>query len=262
MRVKWYGAACIMLESDGTRLLFDPFFSLNDKGYKPLLDELSSVMSILVTHGHLDHIVDIPTIWKHGGGKTDVYCSSTPRKVLISKGINNVSIREIMPNDEFSIGAFDIRVLKGKHIGFDKWIVLKTLFRPQIVQYWKNFIYMFKENMICTEAGETIVYDIRADGKQVLLLGSLNLDADTEYPIGADLLILPLQGRSDISEYALSFIDHLMPKMILLDHYDDAFPPISSAVDTEPFVTLIAKRHPNIPVISLKPGVEWIDIDE
>ena len=86
--------------------------------------------------------------------------------------------------------------------------------------------------------------------------------AETEYPIGADLLILPLQGRSDIADYALSFVDRLMPKMILLDHFDDAFPPISSAVDTAPFVALMAKRHPHIPVISPKAGTEWIDIGD
>jgi len=63
MRVKWHGTACIMLESDGTQLLFDPFLSLSDMGYKSPLDELSSAMSILVTHGHLDHIVDIPSVW-------------------------------------------------------------------------------------------------------------------------------------------------------------------------------------------------------
>ena len=249
-----------MLESDGTRLLFDPFLSLNDQSYKPPLSELSSAMCILVTHGHLDHIVDIPTVWQHGGGKAEIYCSATPRKVLVSKGVNSESIREIKPNDELTIGAFEVRVLKGKHIQFDKWLVLQTLLRPRVVLFRKNLAYLFKENRICAEAGETVIYDIRADGKQVLLLGSLNLDADTEYPKGVDLLILPLQGRSNIADYALPFVDRLMPKKILVDHDDDAFPPISSAVDTEPFVSLMEKRYPNIPVITQKAGSAWLDM--
>ena len=262
MKLKWHGAACIMLESDGTQLLFDPFLSLSEIGHKPPLDELSSVMNILVTHGHLDHIVDIPTVWKHGGGKAEVYCTETPRKILVTKGVDSKSIREIKASDVFIIGTLTVRVLKGKHIEFDKRIVLKTLLRPQVIRYLKNLTYMLKENKICTEAGETVVYDVRANGKQVLLLGSLNLDTDTEYPKGVDLLILPLQGRSGISDYAISFVDRLMPKKIFLDHFDDAFPPISSAVDTEPFVSLMAKRHPSIPVITQKAGTEWIDIGE
>ena len=249
-----------MLESDGTQLLFDPFLSLSDIGYQPPLDELSSAMSIFATHGHFDHIVDIPTVWKHGGSKADIYCTATPRKVLITKGVESENIREIKPSDELTIGTLTVRVLKGKHIEFDRRIVLKTFLRPQIVRYRKNLTYMLKENRIYAEAGETVVYNIRANGKQVLLLGSLNLDAATEYPRGVDLLILPFQGRSDIADYALPLVDRLMPKKILLDHFDDAFPPISSDVDIEPFVTSMTKRYPHIPVIALKPGSEWIDI--
>jgi L-ascorbate metabolism protein UlaG (beta-lactamase superfamily) len=62
MKLKWYGTATILLEQDGTQLLFDPFLSLNINVFMPTLDELSLIDNILVTHGHLDHIVDIPAI--------------------------------------------------------------------------------------------------------------------------------------------------------------------------------------------------------
>jgi len=260
MKLKWYGTAAILLEHDGTKLLFDPFLSLNDKCFKPPEDELSAVENILVTHGHLDHIVDIPAILKHGDGTATVYCTAKPREVLISKGVDETRIRQITPGDRLDLSPFEVRVLKGKHIVFDKGLVLKTFFNHRVLAYRDNLKYMLKENRICVEAGETVVYDIDVANKRILLLGSLNLDENTEYSKGVDLLILPFQGRSDICKYAMPFIDRLRPKKVLLDHFDDSFPPISSNVKTGSFISLMRQKYPSIPVICTQPGA-GIDIE-
>ena len=75
MRLKWYGTATILIEQGGMQLLFDPFLSLSADTFKPPIDELSEAKNILVTHGHLDHIVDVPAILNHGGGHANVYCT-------------------------------------------------------------------------------------------------------------------------------------------------------------------------------------------
>jgi L-ascorbate metabolism protein UlaG (beta-lactamase superfamily) len=223
------------------------------------VNELSAIENILVTHGHLDHIVDIPTILKQGVGKTTIYCTAKPRDVLISKGVDETRIRQIKPGDNLGFGPFEVKVLKGKHIVFNTGLVIKTFFSPCVLTYRRNLGYMLKENRICVEAAETVVYDICAANKRVLLLGSLNLDDNTEYPKGADLLILPFQGRSDLAKYAMPFIDRLQPKKVLLDHFDDTFPPISSNVKTGLFISRMQQKNPDIPVICLQAGVEWID---
>jgi hypothetical protein len=87
----------------------------------------------------------------------------------------------------------------------------------------------------------------------------MNLDDNTDYPKGVDLLILPFQGRSDIHSYVLSFIDRLLPRKILLYHYDDTFPPLTSPVKTEPFISLMCKKYPDIPVLCPKASAEWIE---
>ena len=180
--------------------------------------------------------------------------------MLVGKGVDETRIRQIKPGDRLGFGPFEVRVLKGKHIVFDKGLVIKTLFNPRVVTKRNNLRYLLKENRSCVEAGETVAYDIGAAGKRVLLLGSLNLDDNTEYPKGADLLVLPFQGRSDLSKYAMPFIERLEPKKVLLDHFDDSFPPISSSVKTAPFVQLMRQKHPGVPVICPGAGVEWIDI--
>jgi len=261
MRLKWYGTATILLEQDGVQLLFDPFLSLNDHAIKPPIDELSKADSILVTHGHLDHIVDIPAILNHDhdSDHTKVFCTSSPRETLISKGVAEGDIQLISPGDDLTFEPFEVHVLKGKHIVFDKRLVLKTFFSTRVLRYWRNFRYMLKENKSCAEAGETVIYEIRVRDERILLLGSLNLDEDTEYPKSADLLILPLQGRSDVSKYAMHIIDLLQPKKVLLDHFDDSFPPISSSVNTGQFVSLMKQKYPDVPVIYLQAGSAWIE---
>jgi len=253
-KLKWYGTASILLEQDGTKLLFDPFFFLRGKSFEPPDDGLSAVENILVTHGHLDHIADIPAILKQSAGTATVYCTAKPREVLISKGVDETRIRQITPGSRLSFGPFEVRVLKGKHIVFNMGLILKTFFNPRVLANLNNLRYLQKENRICAEAGETAAFDISVSDKRILLLGSLNLDDNTEYPADVDLLILPFQGRSDLSKYAMPFIDRLQPKKVLLDHFDNAFPPISSNVKTGPFVSLMKQKYPDIPVICPQAG--------
>ena len=67
----------------------------------------------------------------------------------------------------------------------------------------------------------------QADRKTVCLMGSMNLREDIDYPTDADLLILPYNGWEDNFPPAVWVIERLQPKRILLDHYDDSFPPIT-----------------------------------
>ena len=258
MRIKWLGTAVILLEQDGTQLLFDPFLSLNDKTFKPPADELAAIENILVTHGHLDHIVDIPAILKRGAGGTTVYCTETPRKTLISKGVDSRKICDIKPGDALSFPPFEVRVLKGKHVKFDMWRIIKTFLDPRMITHRRNLRYMLGENRVCKESGESVIYDISAKGEHILLMGSLNLDDGTSYPEGVDLLIMPFQGRSDITKYSMKFVERLRPGKVLLDHFDDTFPPISSRVKTERFIANMQRKFPDVPVICRTASMEWI----
>ena len=104
------------------------------------------------------------------------------------------------------------------------------------------------------EKGETAAYQIEAEGKRILLLGSMELDPDTVYPENADLLILPYQGKENMAEAAMEIVERLKPARILLDHFDDAFPPVSEEVDTRPFKKAMDERHPEIKVVKPKAG--------
>ena len=253
MKLKWFGTASVLLEYENTKLLFDPFIPLNKKSIKPSINEFASIKNILVTHGHVDHISDIPAVIKQGINSV-VYCTARPMETLVLKGVDKNRIHKIKPGDVLDFGPFKINVLRGKHIVFDAIQVIKTLLSPRILANLGNFRHILNENKVCSEAGETVVYEIAAADKRILLMGSLNLDENTEYPKNADLLVLPFQGRSDLDVYAMDFIKRLEPKKVLLDHFDNSFPPVSSSVDTGTFIKKMKKTFPGIPVICPEPG--------
>ncbi len=87
-------------------------------------------------------------------------------------------------------------------------------------------------------------YEILAEGKRIQLMGSANLNENENYETGADLLILPHQGRSDIDEINTVIVQKLKPKRVLLDHYDDAFPPYSAQINVDGFCQRMSKTLP------------------
>ena len=55
-RLRWLGHSCLWIESDGQRLIVDPFLTGNPKAAAKA-EELSPQF-ILVSHGHGDHLGD------------------------------------------------------------------------------------------------------------------------------------------------------------------------------------------------------------
>ena len=60
IRLTWYGHATWLIETDQNRLLLDPF--CDDNPACPVQAETVEVDTILVSHGHFDHIADVVSI--------------------------------------------------------------------------------------------------------------------------------------------------------------------------------------------------------
>lgn len=128
-----------------------------------------------------------------------------------------------------------------------------TLFNLRLFQHLSNFLFLIKCNKHFPEGNGTIAYKVEVRGKKIFILGSFNSDKKETYPTDIDLLVLPYQGRSNLVDLALEVVERIMPKKILLSHFDNAFPPISKAVDTKPFTEIMCGKYPKIQVI--KPNV-------
>ena len=230
MKLKWFGTAAISIETANGRILVDPFIPLCGSTVDTSVSDYSGYDNIIITHAHFDHIGSIPEIICHG--ERSIYGTQAVHDALRKLGIPEAYIHIIAPGSKLTFGGIGVTAYKGRHISYDGKTVVSTLFNRRVREYSYNCVQIDQFNRICQEKKETISYLVEADGKRVFILGSLGLDSDTTYPQGVDSLVLPYQGASDLLTPALAAVERLQPKAVLLDHYDDTFPPVSNAIST------------------------------
>jgi L-ascorbate metabolism protein UlaG (beta-lactamase superfamily) len=63
MKVTFFGHSCFLIETKGYSLLFDPFISGNELASSISIDSIKADY-ILLSHGHLDHVLDAERIGK------------------------------------------------------------------------------------------------------------------------------------------------------------------------------------------------------
>lgn len=85
-RVRWLGHSTLWLETDGTRILIDPFVTGNP-ACPVTLDEVDPAF-ILVSHGHGDHIGDAITLARRSGAT--VVANYEIYEWLTKQGVKNV----------------------------------------------------------------------------------------------------------------------------------------------------------------------------
>lgn len=247
MDIKWFGTASMAMTEGDTSLLFDPFISWHPQNTDSSLHKFSAYETIFITHGHFDHLIDVPAVLM-ANGKALVYCDEIPAETLARKGINKHRIRVIKPGDSLDVGPFSIKVLKGRHIVFDRKLILKTLVNVRMLRYFNNLRKLIPASRDYPE-GQTLVYEITVNGRTILHLGSMSLDESESYPEHVELMTIPYQGRSDLVDYVIPFINQIKPQTLFLHHFDDTFPPISSAVNIQQFTTKATEIFPDITVV-------------
>lgn len=252
MKITWFGTASLLIENENDRILIDPFLPLKGAENHPSLLDYQKEDSLLITHGHIDHLGSIPKILRNSDAS--VYCSALPAATLEKKKADSDQIVIIRPGDILHFGKIKVTPLPGKHIKFDAGLIRHTLLNLRILRYFPNFLSLLFRNHTYAEGNETLTYLIETGGKKVLVLGSLALQETTEYPKYVDMLVLPYQGAADLVSAALPIIDRIEPRTVLLDHFDDAFPPISRHIDTKPLKKALTERYPELPVVKPTAG--------
>ncbi len=84
MKTTYYGQSTFMIETEGKKLLFDPFITPNPAAATIDIHSLKPDY-ILVSHGHGDHVADLIAIQKSSGAK--VICIAEIAGWLGGKGI-------------------------------------------------------------------------------------------------------------------------------------------------------------------------------
>ena len=260
MKIRWMTTASLLITSGDYTIAFDPFLGmpldrpLDDPGEPELANEYRKAARVFLTHGHFDHTYHLNEIYNYS--RTPIF--GTPAATEnIKTGANYPPhmVAVIRPGYKDIHGPFEIEAYQGRHCKFDLPIVIKTLLNKRTLTNLKRLREIQAMRKVYRENGEMLFYEIRAEGKRVQIMGSMGMDPDTDYPTGADLLIMALQGRSDQDEYAMRFVERLRPKKIFLYHIDDSFPPISGEVDTLGFE--INAKKAGIETIRPEKGKEY-----
>lgn len=245
MKITWFGAAALRLETTEGSVLLDPFIRRYGKKEKQLSALFLQERVIAVTHGHFDHILHMYPLF---GRRKDiaVYTTKTPMKTLRKDGMHPEAFHLLKSGDCIRISGFEAKVLSAKHIQYDGKLIWQTIRKKHFLRRMLLLVRECRLWRCYREAGEILFWEFHAEGKRVQVLGSAAIDKKVAYPKGADLLVLAYQGRSDLVTYIQPIISALMPKCIMPFHFDDAFPPLSSEINMKSFEKMMKQRFPNI----------------
>jgi len=247
MIVKWYGTATVSIEDGNEKLLFDPFVRMNKKLEKNTeLEGFAGADAILITHGHFDHIYNIPELVKIDKN-VPVYCTKTPAHTLEKKGVSANRLNVIAPGEVLNIGSFKISVYHGQHVKYDKKYIAKVV--PNCAIHLPRLFNLAYINSSMPEAGEIVVYVVEKDDKKVMVMGSLGYDQEVEYPDDIDLFVMPFGGSLGAIELGMPFVEKINPKAIMPDHHDNAFPPMTRTMDIASFGKALKEKHPDVKFI-------------
>ena len=231
LKFTWYGTNSFKLYDENNSILIDPFIRYDKRKDIKYSEIFTKEENILITHGHIDHILDIPSLYKDR--ICNIYCLKTIYKRLNKRGICKDNLKEIHYNDCFNIKDFNITVYKSKHIKFDLKLIINTTLNKRTIKYFKNLLYLGYNHIRNPLKKSIVSYYVKYKKKTIFIMGSMNLDKYINYPKNIDYLIIAYQGRSDLDNKINVILKRLKPKKIIITHFDDSFPPISKCVNIE-----------------------------
>ena len=201
-RVQWLGHSCLLVESDGKRILIDPFLTGNPTAQVKADDVEADV--ILISHGHEDHVGDAVKIAQRTGAT--VVTNFELGNWFSAQGIKKVHGMQHGGGHQLD-SVTHVRLTLAFHGS--------TL--PDGTGYGGNPC-----GFLLTLADGSKIYD----AADTALFGDMKLIGEG----GLDLAILPIgdyftMGPAD----AIRAIKLLEPRAVLPIHYD-TFPPIRQDV--------------------------------
>ena len=128
-KLRWLGTAGFHIQGPGLDILVDPYLS-RPKGANPPpfleAEEFRNVETILVTHGHFDHAMDVPRIMEVAP-QARVLASVGVTRTLLRAGAPADRVQALRDGQQVNVGAGTVTALDTDHTWFDIPLVMKTL---------------------------------------------------------------------------------------------------------------------------------------
>jgi len=240
VRVTYLGTNGYQFEFAGHALLVDPYFSRVDLWSVALgsriqpnasrIDEglghlATKADAILVTHGHFDHLLDVPVVMAKTRGRLIASASSVELVRRLSD-TGALFADAVKPGDVRRNGPWKIRVLSATHdrlfgkVPFDQQ--LSRTGPPQRAADW-----------VC---GEPLAFLIAVNGQRIYIDSGGTPAQVPPNESGSRRIDLALLGVAlpDSRDRLSAALVRLQPRYVLPSHQDDFFRPLSAGFQFAP----------------------------
>ncbi len=244
VRITYLGTNGYLLESRDTVVLIDPYFSRQSLlrtalKLEPVREtnlinhwtrEHPKIHAVLVTHGHIDHLYDVPPIMRATGAK--LIASSTSVQLAQSAGVPANQTRSARAGTTVRVKGAHIRVLPAVHdrvFGVTPFKGPPVHLPPRKIDHWV--------------LGEPLAFLIEIGGKRIFI----NSGGRGDHPVAlnsapVDLAIVGVASPDAIDAFSAT-IAQLTPRYILPSHQDDFFRPLRNGFVFLPLTDFSAVRR-------------------
>jgi L-ascorbate metabolism protein UlaG (beta-lactamase superfamily) len=202
---------------------------------------------IMVTHGHQDHLGDVPYIAKKTGAK--VIASDTSCNILRAYGITNEQLYTVKGGEDYQFANFSVKIMPSLHspLGEKHYFNSPTYTKPVTPPVKISDF---------TEGG-TLMYLVRFQFHTVLVAGSMNYIEREVEGLRPDIILVGANlSRLQIYKYTERLLKATgYPKIVLPTHWDNYRVPYGTSQDRaiaanlRPFIAEVAAASPNSKVI-------------
>jgi len=239
LHVTWFGATCLHVSDGETSILFDPFFTrpslwsvVSFKALRSNREEIESWLSkapapkittLILSHSHYDHILDMPYLAKSRGAK--VYGSLSAKNIALGQGVAERQITDLSKVKSFKTGQFKVRVYRGSHPPHFLGLTLAAgrVKSPlpegaSAYAYKKGMDFAFyiehpKGNIVFHPSGETA------------------LAPSTLKQFDAKLLVVGIANRKSSLDLLKNLAEPLKPNFLVPVHFDNIFKPLEPNIE-------------------------------
>src|SRR5215831_18277025 len=202
---------------------------------------------VLVTHTHVDHVMDVP----HIALKTHatVIGTESTQNVMRAYSVPEDQLITVRGGEDYEFGAFSLKVIPSIHSALDH----KHYFSSATAHEGMKAPLTFKQ--ISPEGG-MLAYLVRLHGHQILVFGGMNYIEREMQGLKPDVVLVGAAGsRKEIYDYCGRLMRALQfPALVLPTHWDNFFVPYGGsqqpAIDAvQSFVEEVHAASPKTRVI-------------